>query len=120
MRSRPFLASAALLVALAGCGESEQTRRACLDDAYRAAEVEAVVRLYEQGRLGSQELIESELSGPPGGGPSFFEEDGDFIPFEELDIAHKNQFVAWMTNGRVGELSFDARERARANADPDC
>jgi hypothetical protein len=120
VRSRPFLASAALVVALAGCGESAQSQRACLDNAYRAAEVHAVVRLYDEGKLGTQKQIESELSGPPSGGPSFFQSDGDFIPFEQLDVAHKNQFIAWMTTGRVGELTFEARERARANAKPDC
>ena len=120
MRSRPFILSAVLVLALAGCGEDAQSQQACLDEAYRAAEVTAVVRMYEQGKLGTQEQIESELGGPPGGGPSFFEDDGDFVPFDELDIAHQNQFIAWMSTGRVGELTFDERERARANAEPDC
>jgi hypothetical protein len=124
VRFRPFLVSwaaiAALAVAVSGCGEDAEAKRECLEDAYRAAEVAAVVRLYEQGKLGTQERIESEMDGPPGGGASFFDEEGHFIPFSQLDLAHKNQFIAWMSTGRVGELTFEDRERARANARPDC
>ena len=125
MRSRPSrgragAAALAIVVALSGCGEDKQARDACLQDAYRAAEIRAVVRLYEEGKLGTQKQIESEMSGPPGGGGTFFDNEGHFIPYEELDLAHKNQFIAWMTTGRVGELTFEERERARANADPDC
>jgi hypothetical protein len=123
VRSRQFRASAAALAiafALCGCGEDNQAREACLEDAYRAAEIRAVVRLYEEGKLGTQKQIESEMSGPPGGGASFFDDEGHFILYEQLDFAHKNQFIAWMSTGRVGELTFEERERARANADPDC
>ena len=123
MRSRPFRASAAALAvafALSGCGEDKQAKGACLQDAYRAAEIRTVVRLYEDGKLGTQKQIESEMSGPPGGGASFFDDEGHFIPYEQLDFAHQIQFVAWMSTGRVGELTFEERQRARANADPDC
>jgi hypothetical protein len=125
VRSRPFrgrraAAALALAVALSGCGEDKQAKDACLQDAYRAAEITAVVRLYEEGKLGTQKQIESELSGPPGEGASFFDAEGHFIPYEELDLAHKNQLIAWMSTGRVGELTFEERERARANANPDC
>jgi hypothetical protein len=125
VRSRPFrgrtaAAALALAVALSGCGEDKQAKDACLQDSYRAAEIRAVVRLYEEGKLGTQKQIESELSGPPEGGASFFDAEGHFIPYEELDLAHKNQFIAWMSTGRVGELTFEERERARARANPDC
>jgi hypothetical protein len=125
VRSRPFrgrtaVAALALAVALSGCSDDKEAKEKCLRDAYRAAEVSAVIRLYEEGKLGTQEQIESELSGPPGGGASFFDDDGHFIRWGQLDLDHKNQFIAWMTTGRVGELTFEERERARANADPDC
>jgi hypothetical protein len=125
VRSRPFrartaVAALAFAVALSGCGGDAEAKEKCLSDAYRAAEVSTVIRLYEEGKLGTQKQIESELSGPPGGGASFFDDEGHFIPFQRLDVAHKNQFIAWMTTGRVGELTFEARERARANAKPDC
>jgi hypothetical protein len=125
VRSRPFrartaVAALAFAVALSGCGEDKEAKEKCLRDAYRAAEISAVIRLYEEGKLGTQEQIESEMSGPPGGGASFFDDEGRFIPYEQLDVAHKNQFIAWMSTGRVGELTFEERERARANASPDC
>jgi hypothetical protein len=125
VRSRPFrgraaVAALAIAVALSGCGGDAEAKEECLNDAYRAAEVSTVIRLYEEGKLGTLEQIEAELSGPPGGGASFFDEDGHFIPWRHLDLHHKNQFIAWMTTGRVGELTFEERERARANANPDC
>jgi hypothetical protein len=119
-RGRTAAASLAIALALSGCSDNKEAKEDCLRDAYNAAEVSAVVRLYEQGKLGTQKQIEGEMSGPPGGGASFFDDEGHFMPFRQLDVAHKNQFIAWMTTGRVGELTFEARERARANADPDC
>ena len=124
MRSRPFLgrtgAALALAIALSGCGEDTQAKEKCVRDAQRIAEVRTVVRLYEEGKLGTQKQIEAEMSGPPGGGASFFDDQGHFIPYEQLDLAHKNQFIAWMSTGRVGELTFEERQRARSSAKPDC
>ena len=111
------LAGAALL---SGCGSNGQAKDDCRRDAYNTAEAAAVARAYDEGKLGSRKQVESELSGPPGGGASFFDGSGHLLPYPRLDLAHKVQLVAWMTTGRVGELTFTARERARANADPNC
>jgi hypothetical protein len=125
VRIPPFHASAlaATLISaalLSGCGSDAEAKQDCLRDAYNSAEAAAVARAYEQGKLGSRTKVESELNGPPEGGASFFDDSGQLIPYQRLDLSHKVQFIAWMTTGRVGELTFDARERARANADPDC
>jgi hypothetical protein len=119
-RFRASAVVAALALAASACGGDEEAREDCLSEAYNAAEAAAVVRAYEQGQLGSRERVESELSGPPGGGASFFDDSGRMIPYERLDLDHKIQFIAWMTTGRVGALTEEARARARANADPDC
>jgi hypothetical protein len=111
------LASAAVL---SGCGSDAEAKQDCLRDAYNTAEAAAVARAYNEGKLGSREQIESELTGPGRRGATFFDSSGELIPYARLDLKHQVQFVAWMTTGRVGELTFDARERARANADPDC
>jgi hypothetical protein len=100
--------------ALSGCGSDAEAKQDCLRDAYNRAEAAAVARAYDEGKLGSRAKVESELN------PSFFDDSGRLIPYERLDLEHKVQFIAWMTTGRVGELTFDARERARATANPDC
>jgi hypothetical protein len=114
--SRTSAVAAALVsaVMLSGCGSDAEAKQDCLRDAYNSAEAAAVASAYEDGKLGSRAKVQSELN------PSFFDDSGRLIPYERLDLQHKVQFIGWMTTGRVGELTFDARERARANADPDC
>jgi hypothetical protein len=111
------IASAALL---SGCGSDAEAKQDCLRDAYNTAEAAAVARAYDEGKLGSRQKVESELTGPSEQGATFFDDSGELVPYPALDLKHKVQFVAWMTTGRVGELTFDARQQARANADPDC
>jgi hypothetical protein len=119
---RLFLASTAALLALvlAACSDDSKAERECLHEAYNAAEAAAVGRAYENRKLGTRKQVESELSGPPGGGASFFDDAGHLIPYRRLDLHHKNQFIIWMRVGRVATITEDARAQARANADPDC
>ena len=120
--AKPVAAAFAALVVLVGCsGEHKQTKQACLDEAYNAAEAAAVARLYYQGKLGSQKKVEAELGVPGRPGSSFFDSQGRLVPYAELDRAHKIQFLTWMHNdARVAEKTFEARQAARANANPDC
>jgi hypothetical protein len=115
-RSRASALAAALIAAalLSGCGSDAEAKQDCQRQAYNEAEAAAVARAYDDGKLGSRAKVESELD------PSFFDSSGELISYDELDLQHKVQFIAWMTTGRVGELTFDARQQARANADPDC
>jgi hypothetical protein len=119
-RTRAVAATLVGVVALSGCGGDKKSKEACLTESYNAAEAAAVAKAYDAGRLGTRKKVESELNAPPGGGASFFDESGHLIPYRKLDLAHKIQLVAWMSTGRVGELTFDVRHRARANAHPDC
>jgi hypothetical protein len=125
VRRRLLRPSAALLVVLAvlaltACGSDEQAKSDCRDEAYNAAEAAAVSRAYDAGELGTRKQVETELSGPPGGGASFFDESGRLIPYRRLDLHHKIQFIAWMTNGRVATITEEERARARAATEPDC
>jgi hypothetical protein len=115
-RSRASALAAALVGAalLSGCGSDAEAKQECARETYNQAEAAAVARAYDNGRLGTRMKVQSELD------PSFFDSSGDLIPYDELDHRHQVQFIAWMTTGRVGELTFDAREQARADADPDC
>jgi hypothetical protein len=120
--SRTASACAAALVALtvAACGTDKAAKQRCERDAFNSAEAAAVSRLYDAGKLGTRKQVEAELGVPGRPGSSFFNGAGHLRPYRSLDVAHKNQLVLWMNNGRVGELTFDARERARARTDPDC
>jgi hypothetical protein len=69
VRVRTAAAGLAVGLALSGCsGGDTEAKEDCFRDAYNAAEARAVVRLYEEGQLGTQRQIESEMTGPPGGG----------------------------------------------------
>lgn len=122
MCRRPFLVSfvAGVTLALSGCSDNSKAKEDCLREAYNAAEAAAVAVAYDEGKLGSRKRVESELSGPPGGGASFFDAAGHLLPYQRLDVAHKNQFIAWMTVGRVARITEDERAQARASIDPDC
>ena len=112
--------AASVTLALTACSDDSEAKEECLREAYNAAEAAAVVRAYEEGKLGTRKQVESELSGPPGGGASFFDASGHLIPYRRLDLHHKVQFIVWMNVGRVARITEDARAQARANADPDC
>ena len=116
------VAFAALIVA-SGCGgEDKQAKQQCLDEAYNAAEAAAVARMFDQGKLGSQQKVERELGVPGRPGSDYFDSTGHLIPYRDLpDRAHRIQFLTWMHNdSNVAEKTFDARQAARANASPDC
>jgi hypothetical protein len=112
------LCAAGLL--LAGCGTDQEAKDRCLRDAYNAAELRAVSRMYDAGELGTRKQVEAELGVPGRPGASFFDDEGHLLPYDRLDVGHKNQVILWMNNGRVGDLTMSARDRARANAHPDC
>jgi hypothetical protein len=102
----------------AGCGgEDAAADSRCLAQAYNAAEAAAVAELYESGELGSKANVRSELER---GGMRFFDGEDRMIPYDELSSAEQNQLVAWFSNGPVGRLTEQERERAVERADPDC
>jgi hypothetical protein len=117
-------AAIAALVVVTGCSEDKQAKQRCLDEAYNAAEAAAVARLYDEGRLGTQQQVERQLGGnhKPRPGSSFFDSSGHLIPYRKLPTTgHRIQLMLWInTNAKVNELTREARLRARANAHPDC
>jgi hypothetical protein len=116
-------AALAAVVFASGCGGGDkEAKQRCLDEAYNAAEAVAVARMYDEGKLGSQKKVESELGVPGRPGSDYFDSQGHLVPYRELpDRAHKIQFLTWMHNdSNVAEKTFDARQAARANAHPDC
>jgi hypothetical protein len=113
-------AVAVLALTVSGCGTDKEARKRCERDAFNTAETAAVSRLYDAGKLGTRQQVEAELGVPGRPGSSFFDASGHLIPYRRLDFAHKNQLVLWMNNGRVGVLTFEAREQARASTRPDC
>ncbi len=122
----PLFRTSRVAVALAGalalsaCGTDKEAKARCLRDAYNAAEVAAVARMYDEGKLGTRKRVESELGVPGRPGASFFDGSGHLLPYLRLDVAHKNQLLLWINNGRVAELTYDERQRARAQTHPDC
>ena len=118
---RLSLISVAVALALSGCGgTNKRAKERCLRDASNRSDEAVVEKRYEAGKLGTRKQIERELGVPGRPGSSFFDANGHLRPYDSLDLAHKNQLVIWMNTGRVGELTFDARMRARTELKPDC
>ena len=117
---RPFLSLCGCVLVLSACGTNKQAQENCRINAYNAAELRAVSRLYDAGKLGTQKQIERELGVPGRPGSSFFDRSGHLLPYDRLDLDHRVQIVLWLNNGRVARLTYDARKRARARTHPDC
>jgi hypothetical protein len=119
------LALTVVAVALSGCGgDDEAEAQRCRAEAERAAEAAVVARLYEQGRLGPKAEVRRELESTQiddGGLLVFFDEDGHMLPWAELDDDERNALAFWWSNDpEIYERTFEAREQARENVDPDC
>jgi hypothetical protein len=107
------------VLVLAGCGgdgDSEATRR-CIAEAKSAAEAEVVATFYQAGRIGTREQIEREIDHPS---LRFFDENDQMLAYEEMTPAARAAFNRWLVVSRAGDVTFDARQEARDEADPDC
>ena len=122
-RTASSAACIAALVVASGCGgQDKEAKQRCRDETYNAAEAAAVGRMYDEGKLGSQTEVERELGVPGRPGSDYFDAQGHLIPYRRLpDVAHKIQLLLWIRqDADVAEKTFDARQAARANAQPDC
>jgi hypothetical protein len=115
-------ALAALVLGLGCGGGDKEAKQRCFDDAYNAAEAAVVARAYDKGKLGSRKQVEAELGIPERPGSDYFDSEGHLIPYRKLpDDAHKRQFLLWMNaDADVDRVTYDARQKAKANARPDC
>jgi hypothetical protein len=108
----------ALVLALAACGgddDSEATQQ-CIAEAKSAAEAEVVATFFQAGRIGTRAEIQRELDHP---NLHFFDENGQLLPYEELSPEARAVFNRWLVNSRAGDVTFDARQEARDEADTD-
>ena len=107
----------ALVLVVAACGgDDSEARQQCIAAAKSAAEVEVVATFFQAGRIGTRAQIERELDHPS---LRFFDEDGQLLPYEELTPAARAAFSRWLVDSRVGDITFDARQEARDEADTD-
>ena len=106
-----------LVLALAACGggDSEATRQ-CIAEARSAAEAEVVATFFQAGRIGTRAEIERELDHPD---LRFFDGNGQLLPYEALTPEARAVFNRWLVDSRAGDVTFDARQEARDEADTD-
>jgi hypothetical protein len=114
---------AALLVVLvlgvAACGgnDDSEARQQCIAEARSAAEAEVVATFFQAGRIGTRAEIEREIDHPS---LRFFDGSGQLLSYEELTPEARAVFNRWLVASRAGDITFDARQEARDEADPDC
>jgi hypothetical protein len=104
-----------LAVAACGGGDSAATRQ-CIAEARSAAEAEVVATFFQAGRIGTRAQIERELDHR---GLRFFDENGQMLPYAELTPEARAVFNRWLVDSRAGDVTFDARQDARDEADTD-
>lgn len=109
-----------LLVGAAGCGggDDDPSAQRCVDEARNAAEAAVVADYYERGELGPKAEIRRQLSLD---GRDYFEPDGSMRPYAELSSEERTFLVLWFTNDdHVDSLTYDDRQEALEDLDPDC
>jgi hypothetical protein len=109
-----------VVLVLAACGgeDNPEARQQCIAEARSAAEADVVATFIQAGRIGTREEIERELDHPD---LRFFDDDGQLLPYEDMSPEARTVFNRWLVTSRAGDVTFDARQEARDEADTnDC
>jgi hypothetical protein len=108
-----------VVVLLASCGgRSESEKAACYEDERAEAIWRVTNEAYESGRLGTQEEIERELA--ERNRPSFFDEDGDILPLDEMNPQQALAWSHWVNFANVQRETRDERREALQEAREEC
>ena len=125
-----IVAALALVLAVAagaGCGgdslEARQDRGItllkCEEQTRHIAEGRVLVRLYRQGKLGTQEQIQDEIDA--GGFPvKIFTPAGAMIPYERMSPRQQAALNEWKVSDRVFRIGQVQRRQAKRAAEYDC
>ena len=118
-RLRAALAGFLAVPLLAACGgDDEEAVQRCIDEARNAAEAAVVADYYEDGKLGPKGEIRRQLNLD---GRTYFDSQGHMLPYENLSSTERTFLVLWFTNdNHVDSLTYDARQNALDQLDPDC
>jgi hypothetical protein len=112
-------AALVVLVLLASCGgRSESEKAACYEDERAEAIWRVTNEAYESGRLGTKDEIERELAGR--NRPSFFDEDGDILPLDQMDPQQALAWSHWVNFANVQRETREERREALQEAREDC
>jgi hypothetical protein len=111
-------ASAALLLALAGCGgKSEAEKQQCIDEAEQQAAADVAQRAYNDGRLGGPEQFAHFF----GSATAPLDDDGKLKPYDDFDGEARLDYDQWIASpavrAKIADDMLAAREAAREDND---
>ena len=116
-RRRQLASLVVTAAALAGCGgdsaEERQARRACEENARKAAEAIVIDLMYERGDLGPEGRVREEIERNAGPEEELFEPDGRLRPWNELDEAERSTLAVFWTSDRIDALTWTPAARPR-------